>query len=279
MDKVKKNIVLEFKAIGDSYEENVMECYASTFGGPPDRTGDIIVRGAFSDMISIIKTEGLVFLDSHSNTCSNVLGAVFDAVEDQHGFRVKIKLADTPDVQNIKQKVKQGFIRKLSIGFYVLDADMIEHPNWGSVRLIKKIELIEISLVPIPANDRAVVLSVKQEPETTMTVPIGDLIDPETSAKLDVMVAETEAPVQQTQADGSVVVEKAPETAPTVAVVGESGPEVFLEAPVGTEFVVIDLVSIELQKQLELECLILEEHIKILELQKHLLEKGENNNG
>ena len=140
---------------GSSDDSRTLEGYASTYGNE-DRDGDIIRAGAFASAVDKIKNEGLPFLADHSPSLGNVLGTIVDAVEDDKGLYIKVKFADTPDVEPIYQKAKQGHLNRMSVGFMVLDAEPM-----AKGLLIKQADLLEVSLVAIPANPKATVLSVK----------------------------------------------------------------------------------------------------------------------
>jgi phage head maturation protease len=122
-------------------EDRTLSGYASTFGFPADSHGDVIKRGAFVDCIKKIQSEGIPLLDSHI---------------------IKARLADTPRVEEIRQKLKQGHINKMSIGFFIEAQSFIEQDG-REYRVIEKADLIEISVVPIPANSRAEILAVKEQ--------------------------------------------------------------------------------------------------------------------
>jgi HK97 family phage prohead protease len=133
-------------------DERTLSGYASTFGFPADSHGDVIKRGAFVDCIKKIQSEGIPLLDSHKQDSEHVLGTVISAYEDEHGLFIKARLADTPRVEEIRQKLKQGHINKMST-----EQDGKEY------RVIEKADLIEVSVVPIPANSRAEILAVKEQ--------------------------------------------------------------------------------------------------------------------
>jgi HK97 family phage prohead protease len=156
----KKSVNLEVKQF--DAESRLLSGYASTFGFPADVQGDVIVKGAFAESIMKIKNDGIPLLDSHKQDSQHVLGTVIDAFEDDHGLYITAKLADTPQVEEIRQKLKQGHINKMSIGFFIGKQHFKQH-NGEEFRMIEKANLIEISVVPIPANSRATILSVKNQ--------------------------------------------------------------------------------------------------------------------
>lgn len=162
---------LNFEIKGLDSEDRVLYGYASTFGGPPDDHGDIVVKGAFAESVIKIKAKGLVLLDSHVQDSEHVLGTVIDAIEDDHGLFIKAKLASTPRVDEIRQKMQQGHLNKMSIGFFITKQSF-KTVNSESVRFIEGAELIEISVVPIPANSRAEIVAVKSQQPIPEEIPM-----------------------------------------------------------------------------------------------------------
>lgn len=143
-------------------DDRTLSGYASTFGFPADSHGDVIRRGAFVDCVKKIQLEGIPLLDSHKQDSEHVLGTVISAYEDEHGLFIKARLADTPRVEEIRQKLKQGHIKKMSIGFFI-EAQSFTEQDGREYRVIEKADLIEVSVVPIPANSRAEILAVKEQ--------------------------------------------------------------------------------------------------------------------
>lgn len=154
----KKSIDLTVKRL--ETDSRILTGYASAFGLPADSAGDVIVAGAFIESIAKIKNGGIPLLNSHRQTADAVLGTVIDAREDPTGLFITAQLADTPQVEEIRQKMMQGHITKMSIGFYVADQEFKDIKG-ETLRFIKKADLMEVSVVPIPANSRAAIVSVK----------------------------------------------------------------------------------------------------------------------
>jgi hypothetical protein len=94
----------------------------------------------------------------------HVLGTVVDAYSDETGLFIEARLADTPKVEEIRQKLMQGHIKKMSVGFYIKDM-RYDRYDGQEVRVITDVDMVEVSVVPIPANDRAEILSVKSDGE------------------------------------------------------------------------------------------------------------------
>lgn len=156
----KKNLTIEIKEF-DS-DERTIAGYASTFGFPADSHGDIVSRGAFVDSVQKIKKEGIPLLMDHNTSVKAVLGTVVDAFEDDIGLYIKARLAKTDEVDEIRKKLMQGHLSKMSIGFFIEKHSYTEDRG-QEIRVIEKVNLVEVSVVTIPANDRAKILAVKHE--------------------------------------------------------------------------------------------------------------------
>jgi HK97 family phage prohead protease len=124
--------------------------YASTFGGEPDAYGDVIVRGAFAESIAKRPTK---FLFEHGEP----IGKQLDIREDDKGLFGRWSIVDTQAGTDAYKLAKAGVLDSLSIGYVTLEADY----DANGVRLLKKVDLFEVSAVAIPANRNAVITAVK----------------------------------------------------------------------------------------------------------------------
>lgn len=141
-----KNLALQFKA-----DDTGLEGYAATFGNV-DSVGDIIVKGAFAG--SILKRKPK-FMYQHST--DELIGVVNEAYEDEQGLFIQASFAKTQAAQDARELVKMGAIGEMSIGYSTKQADY----RSDGVRLLKEIDLYEVSLVTFPANEMAKITKVK----------------------------------------------------------------------------------------------------------------------
>ena len=155
MDK-KTAPLLEIKALKESGE---FEGYGSTFGGEPDAYGDVIAAGAYSDSLAAHKAKGTMPKLYWQHNPGEPIGKWLGATEDDHGLLLQGKL--NMDVQRGREAyalLKAGDIDGLSIGYrikeYSVDTD-------SGVWTLEKLDLIEVSVVSVGANENAVVQSVK----------------------------------------------------------------------------------------------------------------------
>jgi HK97 family phage prohead protease len=151
------SLKLDVKALDES--SGSFTGLASTYGGPPDAYGDIIEPGAFKQAIAA-QGNGYPLLWAHQQSEPLGLVKVSDSVK---GLAVtgSMVMAD-PAAQRAYAHLKAGSIRGLSIGFS-LPPESSGKVAYGSdgTRTLKEIRLHEISLVAIPANSFAQVVSVK----------------------------------------------------------------------------------------------------------------------
>lgn len=127
--------------------------YASTFGGEPDSYGDVIVAGAFADSIATRPTK---FLYEHFEP----IGKQLEIREDDKGLFGRWSIVDTATGTDAYKLAKAGVLDSLSIGYFTQEADYRE----DGVRILRKIDLYEVSCVAIPANRNAVITDVKSRP-------------------------------------------------------------------------------------------------------------------
>jgi HK97 family phage prohead protease len=153
----------ELKLVDD--QQGVFTGYGSVFN-VTDFQGDVVVPGAFSKSISALSTKGkpLSMLWMHDPT--EPIGVWDDVSEDNVGLKLKGRLAlETQKGKEAYELMKMGALSGLSIGYRVVDRE------WkGDIRLLKQVDLLEVSLVTFPANDDARVTGVKTGNERIKTI-------------------------------------------------------------------------------------------------------------
>lgn len=150
-ERVKEFVV---KSVDD--ESYKFEGYLSTFGNA-DRVGDVIEHGAFDD--SLKKKATVPMLYNHKR--DQVIGKMELSVN-AVGLYVTGYLAENiQKAQEVYELLKFGALDSMSIGMRVNDYEPIDKADpWGAW-LIKSADVLEGSVVTIPANEQAVVTSVK----------------------------------------------------------------------------------------------------------------------
>ena len=121
-----------------------------------DRTGDIITKGAFAGAKA-----PLPILAGHDQR--DVIG-VWDSIQETDtGLQVKGRLLvnDVPRARELRALVRERAVTGLSIGFSTKKATA--RPGGG--RTITNLDLVEISLVAVPAHPAASIVSMKAADE------------------------------------------------------------------------------------------------------------------
>lgn len=151
----------EIKAeAGEQEDEGSFEGYASIFGNK-DLGNDVVVEGAFAKSISRRGAKGVKMLYQHD--AKQPIGVYDEIVEDDRGLRVKGRLAlGTQRGREVFELMKMGAIDGLSIG-YKVDAKGYSYDDRGKRRMLKEVDLMEISAVTFPMNPRARVQAVKSD--------------------------------------------------------------------------------------------------------------------
>ena len=105
------------------------------------------------------------------------IGAVKEVRREGDKLIVVFKFASTPKAQEVKTLVDEGVLRALSIGFISK-----QQRREGNILVHSKWELLEVSIVTIPANPEALIVTefpiVEPEPKeivTKGTTPFADL--------------------------------------------------------------------------------------------------------
>lgn len=150
----------EFKFADD--ETGVFEGYASMFD-QVDSVDDVVARGAFKNSINQINKSGrkLPMLWQHDQR--SPIGMWEEMREDAKGLFVKgiLFVDDVAQAKTAYAFLKKRVVDGLSIGYRTVDSSFDK-----GVRILKEINLLEISLVTIPALSTARVSSVKSAPRT-----------------------------------------------------------------------------------------------------------------
>ena len=155
----------EIKAYGsqdddEEKEYGEFEGYGSVFGNK-DLGNDVVEYGAFTQTLKQKKPVDVKLLYQHK---SDMPIGVFDSIkEDEHGLKVKGRLAlKTQAGAEAYELMKMGALKGLSIGFRV-NPEKVSYDRRTNKRIIKEVDLMEVSLVTFPMNPKAMIRSVKGE--------------------------------------------------------------------------------------------------------------------
>lgn len=124
-----------------------------------DAYGDVIEKGAFAKSLKSGDTP-LMFLNH--NLYSLPIGRWTKLSEDSVGLKAEGSFLDTADGRDTYTASKAGAITGLSIGFRPLEVELTNSKSADEPRrIIKSVDLLEISVVTFPANGKARIGDVK----------------------------------------------------------------------------------------------------------------------
>ena len=162
MEKELLDFNLEVKQ--DDVEDNgKFRGMVSPFGGKGDAGGDIVSPGAFTNTLKRggRNGNGIPFLFNHDR--DSILGTWDDFAEEKRGligtgqFELETQLGKEKHILT-----RKGAIKGLSIGFNTITFEIIDKGRGKPrTRILKEIELWEVSLVTFPMQTRATVTDVK----------------------------------------------------------------------------------------------------------------------
>ena len=164
--------LVELRAAPDAGPEAMtFSGYGAVFGNV-DAYGDVIAKGAFDRRIADFKASGArpAMPSLHggwdmSAESLTPIGVWTEMREDGHGLYVEGRLADTPrgrEMYALMKMTPRPAINGLSIGFRAVEWTKRSKPDEPR-RTLKRVDLVELSLVTFPANGKARVTGVKGE--------------------------------------------------------------------------------------------------------------------
>jgi HK97 family phage prohead protease len=148
------DLPFEIRELGD---EGTFTGYGSVFN-VVDLWGDAVLPGAFEKSV---KNRKPAMLWQHDDHCP--IGVYTSVTEDKRGLRLEGRLLvdSVGQAREAHALLKAGAINGMSIGFVPLAWEYETRKGDKRVRVLKEIDLWEVSLVTFPANPKAVVGGVK----------------------------------------------------------------------------------------------------------------------
>lgn len=143
--------------------------YASVFGNK-DSYGDVVQPGAFADTLAAwdAKDIPIPLLWGHNTADPDFnLGEVVEAAEDFHGLKVHGRLdLESPKSAQVYRLLKSGRVSQMSFAYSIVEGEWVEPVGEGKTYKdayysLKKLDLFEVSIVPIGANQETEILAVK----------------------------------------------------------------------------------------------------------------------
>lgn len=201
------NFTFSVKSITD---EGTFEGILPKYGNV-DRVNDRVVKGAYDDTLRTMgNRRPLLF--SHKQ--DEPVGSV-ELVDTEESLNVRGRLnLDVNRAREVHALMKAGDIGAMSIGYTVVDSTY----DRDGVRNLTKLELLEASLVCVPANPECVITSVKSADGGNMahksrysSLKVLDELDEELREKLLKELEELDETEQEEQKDCEETEEKSEE--------------------------------------------------------------------
>lgn len=137
--------------------------FFSTYEKTPDSYGDIIEPGAFTKTIEKRKASGHPFPLCWNHDFSSVIGVVDTVEEKEIGPYIEASFLDTALAQDVRKMVQSGAVYQFSFAYDVLSwrEPTAEEKKMGVQNVLQEVEVFEVSVVTVPANQNAVVTDIK----------------------------------------------------------------------------------------------------------------------
>lgn len=143
-------------------EDGAFEGYGSVFN-ITDGGGDIVVPGAFTETLKQQKSQGRMPAMLWQHKQAEPIGVYKNMVEDDTGLRVTGQLAlKTSRGAEAYELMKMGALTGMSIGYRSKEDS---YDRMTGIRTLKRLDLLELSLVTFPMNDASRISSVKSAME------------------------------------------------------------------------------------------------------------------
>lgn len=166
----------KFDSVDDTDGKMTFSGYGAVFGNV-DSYGDVIAPGAFAKSLAEHTTAGsapLMFLN-HDAFGSLPIGRWTELSEDGYGLKVAGELLDTSMGRDTYVALKAGALNGLSIGFRPVEFSLRSKPDEPR-RTLTTVDLVEVSVVTLPANQKARVQAVKSMGEAMSVRDLEQLL-------------------------------------------------------------------------------------------------------
>lgn len=158
-----KDFTFKVKAVADDASGQI-EGYVSAYN-VLDSHNEIVLQGAFSDSLNQQKNEGNYPLMLWQHDTKEPIGVWDDLHDDGAGLWGKGHILinqNIPTADKVYSLIKNNAVRGMSIGYREIE---VEPGLKGAPTKLKKLDLLEASIVSFPSNRSARVESVKSEEE------------------------------------------------------------------------------------------------------------------
>lgn len=130
------------------YKDVFVEGMASTFAKhtPSDRDGDYVMDNAFDLTLAEFRKNPVMLID-HRNSVDSIAGSFDKIGTGDKGLMVRGRVSNAPELRKVRFLIVEKHLKAFSMGglfFYGPDG-----------KAIQKVDLFEVSLVAVPANQDA----------------------------------------------------------------------------------------------------------------------------
>jgi len=149
--------------------------YASTWDREPDSYGDVVAKGAFADSIAAWAERDayipLLFGHRMDDPKFNI-GRVVEIEEDDTGLKFTAEFDPSSEkAQYVRKLYKEGRIYQFSFAYDILDQGEVTLEDGTTANELRKLDILEISAVQVPANRHAQVTDVKNDAHAVKLTP------------------------------------------------------------------------------------------------------------
>ena len=156
MEIKRHSFPIEIKELSEAGE---FSAYGAVFGNE-DSYGDVIQRGAFKKSLKAWRAQNKWPRMLWQHDATKPIGVYTSMGEDDHGLLIQGKFAlDTQQGAEAYNLLKIGALDGFSIGFTIPKNGSIFQ---GDQRILKEIDLWEVSIVTFPANEMATLAEIKE---------------------------------------------------------------------------------------------------------------------
>ena len=151
---------IDTKSLSEEADYWVLSGYAATY--EPDKINDIIMPGAFKASLERMAQKGdhLQLYFNHLTDTHPPLGDVVEVHEDRKGLKYTAHLPKDDEfvAKRIVPQIKRRSLRANSFGFKVRESERRKSDN---ARLLKRLDIMEISVVGFPCGNGADITGIK----------------------------------------------------------------------------------------------------------------------
>ena len=175
----------DIKAAGDG---GSFTGYAATFDREADFYGDVIAAGAFADTLREWAGSGKtipVFYGHRMDDPDMLIGRVSEAREDERGLYVEGELFNSEKAQTVRARINDGTLSKMSFAYDIVEDGRVTLGDGTKAHELRKLRLLEVSVVPSPANVHAEITGSKAEGDEPEPEPEEDNEQGDAMGQLD----------------------------------------------------------------------------------------------